>query len=94
MLAVAVVSSAGLANAAPAAALGCTDSWLGGDGSWFVAANWSKDAVPGPDDAVCITAAGSYTVTAAGGPTGPGTGHAVADTLQLGASCAVVGKEE
>jgi hypothetical protein len=72
-------------NAPPAAAAGsCTDSWVGGDGNWFVASNWSSGAIPGPNDAVCITAPGSYTVTVPGGPAGPAAGQAAADTLQLG----------
>ncbi len=80
VVAAAVLASASAATAAPT----CTDSWLGGDGNWFVASNWSSGAVPGPNDAVCITAPGSYTVTALGGPAGPASGQAVAGTLQLG----------
>ena len=82
MVAVGLLAAA-LAAASPAVAAGpCTDSWLGGDGGWFVASNWSSGAVPGPSDAVCITAPGSYTVAV---PPGPGGGHAGADTLELGA---------
>jgi len=40
--------------------------WLGGNGSWYIGANWSSGTVPGGslglDDAVTIDALGSYTV--------------------------------
>ncbi|HEY5009742.1 MAG TPA: hypothetical protein VIH73_01210, partial [Acidimicrobiales bacterium] len=42
----------------------CTTSWnnpAGGD--WATPANWTGDSVPGSGDAVCITLAGTYTVT-------------------------------
>ncbi len=46
-----------------ARATGCTDSWVAtGSGNWFVAANWSKNAVPTSEDEVCITESGTYTV--------------------------------
>jgi hypothetical protein len=86
-VAVAVGLLAAVASASSAGAAGsCTDSWLGGDGNWFVASNWSGGAVPGTGDAVCITVPGNYTVTVRGGPAGSGAGKAVADTLQLGAA--------
>ncbi len=75
-----VGASLALASApAASAAAPCTDSWVGGDGNWFVASNWSSGAVPGPNDAVCITAPASYTITIQGS-------QAQADTLQLGAT--------
>lgn len=43
--------------------VGCTDSWKGGSGSWAEGSNWSTGTIPGVDDNVCITAAGTYTVT-------------------------------
>ena len=50
-------------------ASGCTNSWAAkGSGSWFVAGNWSKKAVPTSEEEVCITENGtaSYTVEMAG----------------------------
>ena len=76
------LAGASAASAAPT----CTDSWVGGDGNWFVASNWSTGAVPTANDAVCITAPGTYTVTVPGGPSGSPSGQAQADTLQLGAT--------
>jgi hypothetical protein len=47
-----------------ASAQACTDEWTNtSGGSWGTASNWSKDAVPGNADEVCITAVGTYTVT-------------------------------
>jgi len=46
-----------------AVAQSCTDSWLGGTGTWDTASDWSKGKVPASNDDVCITAAGTYTVT-------------------------------
>ncbi len=52
-----------------ARASGCTDAWVGPQGatnlsgSWHTAANWSTGAVPTPDDDVCLSAPGSYTVS-------------------------------
>ena len=51
---------------APSSALaaGCNNEWKEAkDGSWFVASNWSKKAVPNSSQEVCITKSGSYTVT-------------------------------
>ncbi|HEY1590837.1 MAG TPA: hypothetical protein VGF81_03535 [Solirubrobacteraceae bacterium] len=79
-----VVAAVWASSGVAAASSTCTDSWLGGDGNWFTASGWSSGTVPGPDDAVCITAPGNYTVTALGGPAGPASGQAVAGTLQLG----------
>src|SRR5438876_7250387 len=85
LLGLVVGASLALANASGAsAATPCTDSWIGGDGNWFVPTNWSSGVVPGPTDAVCITAAGNYTVTVPGGPSDSPHGNAFADTLQLG----------
>ncbi len=43
---------------------GCTDSWTNtAGGSWFTAGDWSRGAPPGPEEAACITAPGTYTVT-------------------------------
>lgn len=47
-----------------ACAQACTDEWTNtSGGSWGTASNWSSDAVPGNADEVCITKAGTYTVT-------------------------------
>jgi hypothetical protein len=64
-----------------AAAQACTETWTGdaGDGSWNSANNWSPAQVPGNTDAVCITAAGTYTVTL------PASGANIA-SLTLGGS--------
>jgi len=40
-----------------ASAQGCTDSWLGGPGTWDTPGNWSTGKVPKIGDSVCITAA-------------------------------------
>jgi hypothetical protein len=54
----------GALTASVASAQACTEEWTNtSGGSWGTAANWSKDAVPGNTDEVCITAAGTYTVT-------------------------------
>ncbi|HUB36605.1 MAG TPA: hypothetical protein VL972_07250, partial [Solirubrobacteraceae bacterium] len=58
----ALVCIAALAPSAAHAA-SCEDSWAKAEaGSWNVAANWSKKAVPVAGEEVCITAAGTYTV--------------------------------
>ena len=46
-----------------ASAQACTRTWSSGDGSWATSASWTPAGVPGPDDDVCITGAGTYTVT-------------------------------
>ena len=62
-----VLMSAG-GHAVPAEAAACTRSWaLPVDGTWTDAARWSPAGVPGPTDDVCITLAGTYTVTLNGG---------------------------
>src|SRR5438270_2723980 len=43
--------------------MGCTDDWLGGNGNFNAAANWSTGAVPGASDLACIILSGNYTVT-------------------------------
>ena len=61
------------------ASSGC-DSWVNpSGGSWNVATNWSTGSVPGPLDNACITMAGNYTVTIAGGIAG-------ASSLTLGSA--------
>jgi len=69
-----------------AAAQACTETWTGdaGDGSWNSANNWSPAQVPGNGDAVCITAAGTYTVTL--GANGTQVGGANIASLTLGGS--------
>jgi hypothetical protein len=74
----------GLPNAMAApthsvAAPGCTDTWnTAASGLWSVATNWSTGAVPTSSANVCITVAGTYTVTL--------TGNESAETLTLGGS--------
>jgi hypothetical protein len=49
-------------GAATASAQACTKTWASSDGSWTSAADWSPVGVPGPNDDVCLTGAGSYTL--------------------------------
>ncbi|OZC02954.1 beta strand repeat-containing protein [Rubricoccus marinus] len=63
----ALVAFTAVALASGAAAQPCTTSWAApADGNWETAANWT-DGVPDDADVACITAAGSYTVTASRG---------------------------
>ncbi len=56
-----VVSSTGTARAAGT----CTDSWKAPvNGDWSESAKWSTGSVPSTSAEVCITVAGTYTVTA------------------------------
>jgi len=64
-------------GAGPAGATAC-DTWIGGDGNFGMASNWSTGQVPGSSDDACITAttttspkaaADTYTVTLNGGIT-------------------------
>lgn len=41
----------------------CTKTWDAASGSWTSATSWTPAGVPGPSDDVCLSAAGSYTVT-------------------------------
>ncbi len=55
------VSATGTAQAAET----CTDSWKAPvNGDWKEPAKWSTGSVPSASDEVCITVAGTYTVTA------------------------------
>ena len=40
-----------------------TINWIGGNGNWSTAANWSTGTVPGSSDDAVIAAAGGYTVS-------------------------------
>ncbi len=74
------VSYAGGATAHATGA--CTDSWATAtSGSWATASAWSANRVPLPTDDVCITVAGTYTVTLA--PIGSAGGQTV-NLLTLG----------
>ncbi len=54
-------AASGEASATPSV---CPDAWTNAaGGSWFTAGNWSEGAPPGPEEAACITAPGTYTVT-------------------------------
>src|SRR5579884_4141441 len=60
----------------------CTDSWSNASGGdWWVAGNWSTNAVPVSTDDVCITLSGTYTVTL-GGPTSSHAGGAASTTVK------------
>jgi hypothetical protein len=59
---VVVLALAGFAMAS-AGAQACTKTWNSTDGSWASSASWTPTGMPGPDDDVCITGAGTYTVT-------------------------------
>ncbi len=63
VLAAMVMMLATLASPQPARAAACDTSWIGGSGDWNAAGNWSNGlpGVNGPN--VCITAAGTYTVS-------------------------------
>ena len=76
LAAVVAMCAAALALLSPglAGAAGCTISWNGGSGSWNVASGWTSAATGGPalpnkSDDVCITAAGTYTVSLFGAVT-------------------------
>jgi filamentous hemagglutinin len=54
---------------ASARASGCANTFKNtAGGSWFTAANWSKEKVPAAGEEVCITEPGTYTVEMAQGP--------------------------
>jgi hypothetical protein len=53
----------GYLAASAASAQACTKTWVGGSGSWGEENSWSPKGVPGGNDEVCITGAGTYTVT-------------------------------
>jgi hypothetical protein len=50
-------------GAATASAQVCSKTWSSSDGSWASAADWIPAGVPGPNDDVCLTGPGAYTVT-------------------------------
>jgi fibronectin-binding autotransporter adhesin len=82
-----LVSGTGTARAAGT----CTDSWKTAvNGKWSEAAKWSTGAVPTSSDEVCITVAGTYTVTAEGSldvqslTVEPASGSATLSLLGLG----------
>jgi hypothetical protein len=74
---------AGPASATPRRGAGplitCQNSWNGTSGAWSDASRWSAGHVPTSSEDACITAAGTYTVTASGA-------DATAHSLQLGGS--------
>ncbi len=81
------VAGTGIARAAGT----CTDSWKTAvNGKWSEAAKWSTGAVPTSTDEVCITVAGTYTVTAEGSlevkslTVEPASGSATLSLLGLG----------
>ncbi|HMJ77195.1 MAG TPA: hypothetical protein VK507_14550, partial [Iamia sp.] len=85
-VAVALVAPIGVVatTAAPSGAAlpACTKTWTATNGgSWDIGASWSGGTVPLPTDHVCITTAGTYTVTLPDG----GLAVTVA-SLTLGAS--------
>jgi hypothetical protein len=74
--AVACLLAVGLLGVSAAAAQACDANWKGGSGSWGTASAWSPEAVPTGGQSVCITAAGTYTVTV--------SADAAAKTLTVG----------
>jgi len=63
-----------LAGAPAAYAAPCSDSWKTAvSGSWSTPGDWSTGVVPSTGDNVCITVAGTYTVTLTGQPSGINT---------------------
>ena len=75
--AIGIGSSNAVAAVHPTPAPVCTDSWTtAASGLWSVATNWSTGVVPKSSANVCITVAGTYTVTL--------TGSESANTLTLG----------
>ena len=82
----------GVAGPGTARAAGtCTDSWKTAvNGKWSEAAKWSTGAVPTSSDEVCVTVAGTYTVTAEGSldvqslTVEPASGSATLSLLGLG----------
>jgi hypothetical protein len=68
-----LVVMTGLLSVGVASASAATYTWLGGSGSYTEPGNWSSSpsapgTLPGPTDAVVITAAGDYTVNYFGPP--------------------------
>lgn len=53
------------AEGAPVAQAACTVTWDGeaGDGLWETPRNWSGDALPGPDDDVCVAGGAAVTLS-------------------------------
>jgi hypothetical protein len=65
VIVLAIWTIVGLSVLAPSSAhaSGCENSWINSaSGSWFVGANWSKNAPPASGEEVCITKSGTYTV--------------------------------
>ena len=60
-------------------------SWLGGDGDFLTAADWSTGSVPGTGDAVRIVASGTYTVTSTASVTVNSIATALDATLSISA---------
>jgi len=58
------------------------DYWIVGSGGFGTSANWS-DGVPGPNDIACLTASGTYTVTAGANHTVLGLITAPGATLDI-----------
>ena len=48
------------ANGVPSAATGATRTWIGTDGVWAKASNWSPAGVPGPGDTAAFTASATF----------------------------------
>jgi hypothetical protein len=71
-----------LGVSAAAAQAACEKSWVGGSGNWATPKAWSPEGAPNSGQSVCITAAGTYTVTL------PANGG-VAKTLTVGGASGV-----
>ncbi len=63
LAAISCCSALFLLGSPAARAAGCNSWAKASSGSWFVAGNWSKGKVPAAGEEVCITLAGTYTVT-------------------------------
>lgn len=75
-LAVTALGVAVLPGSPAAAAPSCTITWIGGSGSWHDPNRWLRipsgdPGVPNTGDVACVTASGTYTVTAASIVSGP-----------------------
>ena len=71
----------------------CTNSWLGGSGSWHDETRWSLGHPPTASEGACIVAPGTYTVTIAGTASCCGLGGAGSLILGAQGTPAAVGRQ-
>jgi hypothetical protein len=74
------------AGAGDASAAACDTSWLGGNGNWSEAGNWSNGVPGGAQPNACITADGTYTVSVTALNGNFNNSIATASSLTLGGS--------